>query len=201
MSTADNPPDRSLLAAATRGDAAAAQALLQGYLTRLRAFVRMRMPADLRARESSLDVVQSVCCELLGELDGFEFRGEADFRGWLFTAALNKLRNKHRFQRQQKRDRSREGALPEGADMDALLASSGLLGTPSQVAIGVETMERLERAFDSLPEHYREVISLARIAGLPHAEIARRLDKTEQATRQLLGRALVQLATTMSAKP
>jgi RNA polymerase sigma factor (sigma-70 family) len=81
--------------------------------------------------------------------------------------------------------------------VDALLQASGPLGTPSQVAIGLEAIERMQQAFDALPEHYREVISLARIAGLPHVEVARRMGKTEQATRQLLGRALVQLATLM----
>jgi DNA-directed RNA polymerase specialized sigma24 family protein len=48
-----------------------------------------------------------------------------------------------------------------------------------------------------LPEHYREVIALARIAELPHREIAAQLGKTEEATRILLYRALAALAKAM----
>ena len=49
----------------------------------------------------------------------------------------------------------------------------------------------MEAAFDSLPDDYREVITLARIAGLSHAEIARQMARSESAVRMLLSRALV----------
>jgi len=192
--------DPSLLRAARQGDTAAARDLLVRYLPRLRAFVRLRMPVDVRARESSLDAVQSVCGELLGELHRFEFRGETEFRGWLFTGALNKLRNKRRGLHQRKRDVAREAAATADNDIDAVIAESGLLPSPSQAAIGNEAAERLERAFDQLPEHYQEVIALARIARLPHAEIALRIGKSETATRQLLGRALIDLASRIATR-
>ena len=60
--------------------------------------------------------------------------------------------------------------------------------------MGREAIDRIEAAFDALPEHYREVIVLARIVGLPHREIAERLGKTEVAVQGLLTRALVKLS-------
>ena len=54
--------------------------------------------------------------------------------------------------------------------------------------------ERLQRAFSTLPDEYREVITLARVVGLPHAEIAVKLGKSEGAVRILLHRALARLA-------
>ena len=57
-----------------------------------------------------------------------------------------------------------------------------------------EELERIESAFDRLPEEYREVITLARIAGLSRAEIAERMGRREGAVRTLLSRALARLA-------
>ncbi len=55
-------------------------------------------------------------------------------------------------------------------------------------------MRGIEAAFDRIAPPDREVIALARIAGLPHAEIAQQLGKSEAAVRTMLKRALVRLA-------
>ena len=47
---------------------------------------------------------------------------------------------------------------------------------------------------DALPAHYREVIALSRIARLPRALVALRMQRTEASVRNLLTRALVALA-------
>jgi RNA polymerase sigma factor (sigma-70 family) len=54
-----------------------------------------------------------------------------------------------------------------------------------------ELAQQMELAFDRLPDDYREVITLARIVGLSHAEIARQMGRGEGAVRMLLSRALV----------
>jgi RNA polymerase sigma factor (sigma-70 family) len=56
-----------------------------------------------------------------------------------------------------------------------------------------EQIERLELAFDGLSEDHRKVITLARIVGLPHKDIAAEMGRSESATRMLLFRALGQL--------
>jgi RNA polymerase sigma factor (sigma-70 family) len=53
-----------------------------------------------------------------------------------------------------------------------------------------EQTERLQRALDALPPHYREVIRLARLEALPLAEVASRIGRTEDAARNLLFRAI-----------
>jgi RNA polymerase sigma factor (sigma-70 family) len=72
------------------------------------------------------------------------------------------------------------------------------LGTPSRHAIAREALARVEAAFDRLPEDYREVIVLHRIAGLSHREIGERLDRSEIASQRLLARALARLSTLLS---
>ncbi len=174
---------------ATRGDPIALDALLEQYLPRLHAFVSTRLGGELRAREGSLDVVQSVCRELLDARDHFDFAGEDRFRAWLFTAALNKVRERHRRLHAARRDARREVG-EDGLDLDLLALT---FTTPSQAAIGAETGRAIRAALDDLSEDHREVITLARIARLPHPVIAELMDRSEVATRQLLSRAMVQL--------
>lgn len=183
-----DPDDGALFAAARAGDGAAIERLIERYLPRLHAYVRLRLGAIVRAREASIDVVQSVCRELLAASPGFEFRGEERFRDWLFTAALNKIRDKQRFHARGKRDGARECNVD-----DSLMHAASYL-TPSVDAIGRETAAALAAAMASLSEEHREVITLARIVQLPHAVIAESMGRSEPAVRQLLVRALLQLS-------
>ncbi|MEO6594386.1 MAG: sigma-70 family RNA polymerase sigma factor [Planctomycetota bacterium] len=180
--------DGDLYEQAQAGDAAALHRLIERYLPNLHAFVSLRLTPQMRARESSMDIVQSVCRELLAAESRFDYRGEERFRAWLFTAALNKVRDKIRFHHRDKRDVGRE-LLHDGSN--AQLAASYL--TPSMNAIGKETAAALEASLDSLSEEHREVITMARVVKLPHRVIAEVLGRNEDAVRQLLARALLRL--------
>ena len=79
------------------------------------------------------------------------------------------------------------------ADADDSFASIAHLLTPSQDAIGRETADALREALDALSEEHREVITLARLVKLPHRVIGEVMSRSEEATRQLLARAMVQL--------
>ena len=185
--TIPEPPSQSSILSATRGDPAAIDEVLRAYLPRLQRFVHLRLGPQLRAREDTLDIVQSTVRELLEQRD-FEWRGEVEFRGWLFQAALNKIREKARFHAADKRAPQRETAADQGSS--AALQDPV---TPSRVAAAKEDLGRLEAAFAQLTEPQREVLALARIAGLPHAAIAARLGRSEVAVRQLLVRAMAAL--------
>jgi RNA polymerase sigma-70 factor (subfamily 1) len=194
VTTSPNPPTDRLFADAARGDATAAEALLQTYLPRLRAFVRAKLSPQLRARESDSDVVQSVCRELLQHQDGFRYRGETEFRGWLFTAAANKVREKYRFHRQLRRGLNRELAL----DSNVPAPPAGSSAAPSHAAMEQERLAILEAALDGLSDSDREVVTLSRLVGLTSAEIAQRIGKTGAAVRQQLGRALLRLGAVLT---
>lgn len=174
-----------ILARAGQGDRAALDELLVRHLPQLHAFVHARLGPALRQRESSLDVVQSVCRELLAAPGQVRFRGEDRFRAWLFTSALNKLRERHRRAHAGKRDVDRE--------QDGALSTLAHLLTPSQDAIGREAAAAVQATLDELSEEHREVITLARLVQLPHVVIAEVMERSEVATRQLLARAMVQL--------
>lgn len=182
---------RDLVAAASGGERPAIDTLVQRFLPRLHLFVRLQMGQALRQHEDSADLVQSVCVDLLSHLDGFHYESEEKFVSWLFTAALNKVREKARHHGRERRDAGREVRGLGPTQLDAALGGSLL--TPSRDAAGREELAILERAFEQLPPDYRQVIALHRLVGLSHAEIAVQIGRTEAATRKLLGRALAQL--------
>jgi RNA polymerase sigma factor (sigma-70 family) len=188
-----------LLAQATRGDARALDALLVEHLPALHAFIRLRARGAL-ARESATDLVQSVCREVLENAGDYRYRGQAAFKNWLFTAALNKIVDRHRFHHRDKRDAGREvnASAASGADTSGpdLLDCYGSLGatTIGSAVSRREEAERIESAFAELPPQYREVITLSRIVGLTYAEIGAETGRTEIAVRGLVARGMARLA-------
>jgi RNA polymerase sigma-70 factor, ECF subfamily len=186
-------PDAGRSEAAQNLDPGAVDALLQRHLPGLRAFVRLRVNPALRAKESCSDLVQSVCTDLLENLDHFDYQGEAPFRAWLFTSALNKIREHERYFARDKRDVNREVRLSD-AEARSLADCYASCLSPSLEAMVHEKIALIEAAFDRLPEDYREVLTLKRCAGLSHAEIAGHLGRTEGAVRTLLSRALTRLS-------
>ncbi|MCK6445713.1 MAG: sigma-70 family RNA polymerase sigma factor [Planctomycetes bacterium] len=181
---------------ASQGDVGAIDELLAQHLDGLRRYVRKHASPMVLARESSSDLVQSVCREVLRDLPKFEYRGEAAFRAWLFQTALRKLLDRHRFYRAEKRHPAHELAA---ADMSGLsraelagLASS--LGSPSGVAAHGEELERLDRALARLSDDDRALVRAVFVDGLSHADIAARLGISESASRKQLSRALARLS-------
>lgn len=176
-------------------DARQIDRLLEQHLDGLRAFLRVRAGAAVRARVSHSDLVQSVCREVLQSAQRFEFQGDAAFRNWLYTAALRKIVEQDRKLHAGKRDVRRELAVDADGGADAaVLQGYASATTPSLLAMGREGAEKLEAAFDELSDEHKEIITMARFAGLSHAEIAAQLGKSEEACRQLLRRALVKLS-------
>lgn len=189
----DDPAE--LIARAARGDGEAVELLIEQHLPALRAFVRAHMGARLRARESTSDVVQSICRELLTRQERFQHPAPDAFRAWLFTTARRKLSNRVRGLERQKRDAAREvaGDLRESA-LAELGGAYARISSPSGQVLRAEEVERLEAALDQLTPDHREVLTLAHLVGLSRAEIGREMGKTEEAVRQLLHRATAKLA-------
>jgi RNA polymerase sigma-70 factor (ECF subfamily) len=196
-----NPPEQDPTARAVGGDPEARHELLERHMGSLRSYIRLRLGRRLRHKETSQDLTQSVCRQVLENFDKFNYRGEQSFRHWLLRQAENKIRDRRRFWHRDKRDQDREdGSLATFESSGARKPSPPALqdlATPSRHLSGREELERLEQIFSSMPEEFRTVIHLARIEGLSHLEIAEEMGKTVAATRTLLCRALARLATEM----
>ncbi|MCK5942267.1 MAG: sigma-70 family RNA polymerase sigma factor [Planctomycetes bacterium] len=179
-----------LVQEASAGDSVALDGLLSRYLPELHAFVRLRAGGAILAREQSEDLVQSVCREVLEDVAAFEWRGEQAFKRWLYLTAQNKIVDRARYWRSQKRDIDREEAM---ATNPGYYSGYRALLSPSGEAIRAEQVAELERAFDELSEEHAQVITLAKILGLAHEQIAAEIGRTVPATRMLLHRALARL--------
>src|SRR5262249_22295068 len=140
------------------GDRSAIGQLIERHLPGLRAFVRLHGGRVLRGQESSSDLVQSACREVIEDLDRFEYRGEAAFRHWLYKAAEHKLMDRARYYGRERREVGRNIRLDDsqGSPDSAVLHCYATLCSPSQEAIANERAEQIEQAIDQLPEAYRE---------------------------------------------
>ncbi|MBL8695749.1 MAG: sigma-70 family RNA polymerase sigma factor [Planctomycetes bacterium] len=193
-------PTEDLIQSASRGDGIAVDQLLERYLPGLEAFIRLRQGKMLRAKESAADLVQSVCREVLEHIDRFQYRGEIQFKHWLYVTALRKIANRAEYYRAEKRDAAREvGSLRSAGSAgsvapEQILECYGSVVTPSRAFEAREELARIESAFEELPEDYREVILLSKFVGLSHAEIATEMGRSDTAVRTLLSRALARLA-------
>lgn len=181
-----------LLQRASQGDAAAVETLLAQHLPALRAFVRLKAGAMLLAKESCSDLAQSVCRDILENAARFQFDGEDGFRRWLYTTALRKIADRHEYWLAAKRDAIRDAAAPD--DDEELAAHCRAFYTPSEHAIAREDLQRVEAALARLSDEQRDVVLMAKLLGLSRAEIGEQLGKSEGAVRNILYRALAELA-------
>ena len=193
-----NPSEAAdLVRRASQGDGVAVGDLLERHLPDLRVYVDLRTGARLRARESSADIVQSVCREVLEDMDDFDYRGEGAFRNWLFQLAFRKIIDKDRYHRAKRRDVEREEIAADsgtGAEpfVDAL--------SPSRVLMGQELEAELVHAFERLPEEHREAILLTRIVGLSHEEAAKEMKRSVGSVRMLVYRGIARLGLALEAR-
>jgi RNA polymerase sigma-70 factor (ECF subfamily) len=199
MSATELPQDgatQELLRRARDGDEPSVRTLLERYLPGLRAFVRLNSGKLLRSRESCSDLVQSACREVLQNAADFAYGGEQGFKRWLYRTALRKIAHRHDYWRAEKRNADRELPAATGTSTGHadVLACYRAFYTPSQQAAAREELERVEAAFDRLPDAHRQVIVMAKVLGLSRAAIAAELGRSELAVRTLLSRALARLA-------
>jgi len=191
-------PDRDYaaeIAAARRGEPAALDSIFQRNMGPLVAFIRSRSGKAVAARESAHDIAQSVFREVLVDAPKVELKGEGAFRNWLFMQATRKVLDRAKFLGRERRDASREVAIPEtGPSADALLGAYATLGTPSRHAAAREEIARFEAAVAQLPENQRDAVTMSRLLGLEYPQIAEQMGMTESAVRGLVARGLAALA-------
>jgi RNA polymerase sigma factor (sigma-70 family) len=168
-------------------------AILPTLLPVLRAYVRLNVNAELRAYESSSDIVQSLCREILAAA-GTPSVAEPDaLRGWIWVVVRNKVRDRLRYLHRQRRDCRREVPLAEEGDREATGLYSRM-ATPSQCAQAHEFASRFEGALASMSRDDRELVTLSRVVGLSNREIAKHLGITPANVSMRIHRALLRFA-------
>lgn len=156
-----------LAAAAAGGD--------RGSLDRLLAVVdRYRLSRSAVRRlvvddGDAEEVYQDVLIRVARHIDGFA--GEARFTTWLYTVARNAAI-----------DHLRRQKKVEPLDEDQLMSDA------QRISSMIASRADIRAVLDSLPEHYRTVVTLRDVDGLPYEDIAARLDLPLNTVRSRLAR-------------
>jgi RNA polymerase sigma-70 factor (ECF subfamily) len=165
----DPRSDEELMAAYVAGDRVAFKLLFDRYAGLLFAMAKRRLGSDDDAR----DVVQQTLLQLHRARN--DFRPGARLRPWLFTIAMNLVREQYR-KRKRRREQSLENTthpLPE--------PSSGQ--NPESDEERKVRATRIRAALETLPAQQREVIELHWFEESPYEEIAQIVGASVAAVR------------------
>lgn len=150
------------------GDAQAFDALVGRYAADIYALL-FRLTENA---EESCDLTQETFMSALTAIKGF--RGDAGIRTWLFRIAINHSRNRFRWWKRRKRERtvSIDAEIADGAEIKVheTLAAKGK--SPEEAAISNQRERALFAALGELPETFREAVVLCDIEGLSYDEIS-----------------------------
>ena len=170
----------TLVAQAQAGDRGAFDALVESFEDRLREFIRSRMGPRVQGRLELEDVLQETLVRAFQSIAHFRWRDELRFFGWLKSIAENRIRD----------------AVKGPRGDDVIQLSTEIAGTgssPSKHLRRSERFDRLEHCLARLSPDHRQVILLCRIEGLKTKEVARRMNRSESAVKNLLLRGLREL--------
>jgi RNA polymerase sigma factor (sigma-70 family) len=179
-------PLDALLGQLCSGDAAAAEQAFRAFEPYLRKAVRRQLPASLRAKFDSSDILQSVWADALrGFRDaGWRFADADHLRGFLYVATRNRLIDRIR-QHQRMVDREE----PPGR-ADSLDGVTSPLPRPSEVAQAEELWQRI---LARSPAEYHRILALKR-DGYSLGEIAQQTGLHPDSIRRILRTVARQLA-------
>ena len=176
----------ALLKRAQEGDPRALEALMARYRPRLERWASGRLPSYARSLFDTSDLVQETLLKAIEGLDQIEVRGPGFFQAYVRQAVLNRIRDQVRWARR------RPG--PDGVP-DRL---EDRTPSPLEAAIGVDALERYEKALTELTDEERQLLHLRIELDYSYEEIAVITNRsTRDAARMAVQRSLRRLADVM----
>jgi RNA polymerase sigma-70 factor (ECF subfamily) len=171
-------PLDTLLEQLTAGDADAAQQVFLAYEPYLRLVVRRMLPANLRSKFDSVDVVQSIWADLVHGFreSGWRFQDAAHLRAFLVKVTKNRFLN--RVRRHRTASRQEQPLTESGLENHAPAEDP----RPSEIA---EASELWDRLLALCPPNHRELLQLKR-DGYSLDEIATRTGLHPSSVRRIL---------------
>lgn len=153
------------------GDAKAFDTLVNRYTSDIYALL-FRITQD---PEEAGDLTQETFLRALKAIK--KFRGEADIKTWLYRIAINQSRNRFRWWKRRKREKTISIDQPFGDGEKPLsdtFSGSGL--NPEEDVLRRERERILIKALRELSDIFREAVVLCDIEGLSYEEISVALD-------------------------
>lgn len=201
MASTESEPE--LLAKAIAGDVHALSVLLLRRQPSLVRLIERQLPSELQPLTSAEDILQEVLTQAFKDIHTFSPDGEHAFERWLATIAHHRVLDAAKFHRRGVRDvrrNVRPGAINTDGDWETLLGELSCAGpTPSRATISREALAALRLAMTRLQPDHRTALELRYLRGLPVAEIARQMDRSEGSVHMLCNRGLKALEEEMGA--
>jgi RNA polymerase sigma-70 factor, ECF subfamily len=197
MLTETSYAPEQLIALARQNSAGALGQLLELYRNYLSLLARVQIGRRLQGKVDAADAVQETFLEAHRNFAIFRGASEAEFVVWLRKILAARLSNLvRRYLGTKGRDVRLERAMTleideSSAALDQQLVSP--LDSPSKLAVRREHAVMLADALSRLPADYREVIVLRHLEGIAFAEIAGRMQRSEDSVQKLWVRGLARL--------
>jgi RNA polymerase sigma-70 factor (ECF subfamily) len=201
------PPESAVsgLAAARAGDTAALGRLLESYRSYLLLLARIQIGRRLQSKADPADVVQDTFLDAHRQFPAFRGETADALAAWLRRILAGQLAHLvRRYYGTEARDVRLEQSIEQELDSSSQSLARGLSqpgSSPSESAARREDLVRLGDALERLTPDYRDVILLRQLEGLSFAEVARRMERTEDAVQKLWVRGLVALRHALDGSP
>lgn len=192
-------PDEELLREAKAGQPLALKRLLLAHGGPLRTRIAKGVPPRFRSVLAPEDILQETFADAFRTIEGFEPVGKDAFYRWLSTIADHRLVDAVRALKTARRGGDRTPAANTARSSIANLVDIVAITTrtPSRVARSHENTAAVQVALAGLRAEHRDALTLRYLQGLPIAEVAGRMGKTESAVHKLCSRALQSLRKSM----
>lgn len=187
-------PTYDLVRKAQEGDPRAFGRLIERYRSRMETLIRLRMGTSLRRKVEPEDIFQETSLSAFRSLQEFRWLDQGSFFRWMAGIAEHVIQNQARYHFETRKRGGEPDAGPRAdagepqPDPNELPDMGGV--SPLRNLMREERFDRLQKSLLELSRDHREVIILARVEGLPMAEIARRMHRSVDAASMLLLRAL-----------
>jgi len=184
------PPAR-LLELAVAGDEAALCRLLEGAAPAVRARLRHAVPPRWQALVTLDDALQESYTEAFLHIRRLRPESDAAFVGWLTRLTRNNLIDAVRALEAEKRGggRARLSTSAEDSAVELFERLTARDSTPSRTLARSETLAELRRAIETLPDHYRRVVTLYDLDGEPIDRVSAALGRSAGAVYMMRARA------------
>lgn len=166
-----NPAGEEFLERLRAGDAAAFDILITRHSGEIYGLL-YRLTGD---PEEAADLTQETFMQAVRAIRSF--RGDADFKTWLFRIAVNQSRNRFRWWKRRRRESTFSIEVCVGASektYSEILADGR--ESPEAAVLRLEREARLRRALKNIAPAFREAIVLRDIEGLSYDDIAAALN-------------------------
>src|SRR5215217_8070948 len=188
---------QDLLNRARAGDDVARGELLESYSRYLTLLARVQTGRRIQNKVDPTDIVQETFVEAHRQFPKFRGTSEAELTAWLRTILAGQIAlTFRRYLGTKGRDVKLERELAEQIDQSSAAMDRGLVAStssPSHRASRREQSVLLAEALGKLAEDYREVIILRHLEQLPFADVAARMNRSEDSVQKLWVRALARL--------